>query len=158
MRPMSFSRRSLLLGGAAVVGVGLAAGAALNLRRPQAAVEAMVRRIFGSDNVAPADVRRFAEAYVERLSGLGLGGGLVEDLVAASYPMLSPGLERIPMPSLVEPLGSPYENAESAIATLFIKYSDYAVRAPGERASFTGFPQMQPFMCLNLQARYDEDD
>lgn len=155
---MAISRRLLLLGGAATVGVGLAVPAALNLRRPQATIEAIVRRVFGDDVASGEDIRRFANACVKRLSGLGLGRGPVEDLVAATYPILAPVLEFSPMPSLAEPLGSPYENAESAIATLFIKYSDYAIRSPGQAAKFTGFPEIQPYMCLNLQARYDTDD
>src|SRR5687767_6165490 len=121
---MAVSRRLLLLGGVATVGVGLAVPAALNLRRPQATIEAIVRRVFGDDVASGEDIRRFADACAKRLSGIGLGRGPVEDLVAATYPILAPVLGFSAMPSFAEPLGSPYENAESAIATLFIKYSD----------------------------------
>lgn len=155
---MKLSRRTMLFGGAAAIGAGGAGVAALNARNPDQAIAAMVRRIFGADIAQDDVLRRFAAASAQRLSGIGLGRGVVETLVTASYPMLAPILEHWPMPSAMEPIGTPYENAASTIATLFIRYTDYQIRAPGAAVTFDGFPDMQPFMCLNMIARYDDDD
>lgn len=155
---MTFSRRTLLLGGIAVFGVGVGASAAISARAPHNAVEAIIRRIFGSDLIPDTEVERFASAYLKHAGAASLGHGIVGVAVAASYPLTARALGLAPIARVLDPIGSPYENAETAIATFVIKASNFMFRGPGETLEYTGLPDIAPFSCVNPLARFDDAD
>jgi len=155
---MKPSRRTMLLGGGAVVLAGAAVGtpAILNAGRPEVAVAAVVRRVFGSDVASAKDIEAFAKAYVARRR---FGVGRAGRFLAAGAPQLLPVLALASGRTSLEKIGSHLEKAEADVTKDFILSTNYAHRRPGKPVTFEAIADYhQPFACLNPIARFDFDD
>lgn len=147
-------RRALLASGAVVAGVALASGLFLTrrFREPdglQNATIDLVRRLFGKDIAAEAELRAFADFY---LSSRNPQRNFIRAYAAA------PAAFDIARFTNVAGLNDRVWSLKYELTEAFLRNTNMLYREPGEPVIFAQQAPMGVGSCINPMARFDYDD